>query len=68
MSEKSQHKNIILATMAFTAVVAVVGLIGFLTLGNKQEVLQGQVEVNEYRVASKVLSLFRLICRAEVLT
>ena len=47
MSEKSQHQNIILATMAFTAVVAVVGLIGFLTLGNKQEVLQGQVEVNE---------------------
>ena len=40
--------------MAFTAVVVVVGLIGFLTLGNKQEVLQGQVEVNEYRVASKV--------------
>ena len=40
--------------MAFTAVVAIVGLIGFLTLGNKQEVLQGQVEVNEYRVASKV--------------
>ncbi len=40
--------------MAFTAVVAVVGLIGFLTLGNKHEVLQGQVEVNEYRVASKV--------------
>ena len=31
-----------------------VGLIGFLTLGNKHEVLQGQVEVNEYRVASKV--------------
>ena len=54
MSEKSQHKNKILATMAFTAVVAVVGLIGFLTLGSKQEVLQGQVEVNEYRVASKV--------------
>ena len=40
--------------MAFTVVVVVVGLIGFLTLGNKQEVLQGQVEVNEYRVASKV--------------
>ncbi len=40
--------------MAFTAVVVVVGIIGFLTLGNKQEVLQGQVEVNEYRVASKV--------------
>ena len=40
--------------MAFTAVVAVVGLIGFLTLGNKQEVLQGQVEVNDDRVASKV--------------
>ena len=46
--------NIILATVAFTVVVAIVGLIGFLTLGNKEEVLQGQVEVNEYRVASKV--------------
>ena len=30
------------------------GLIGYLTLGSKEEVIQGQVEVNEYRVSSKV--------------
>lgn len=54
MSEKAQHKNILIAIAAFTAVVFVVGLIGFLTLGKKEEVLQGQVEVNEYRVSSKV--------------
>ncbi len=54
MSEKAQHKNILIAIAAFTAVVFVVGLIGYLTLGKKEEVLQGQVEVNEYRVSSKV--------------
>ena len=43
-----------MATAAFTVVVAVVGLIGYLTLGSKEEVIQGQVEVNEYRVSSKV--------------
>lgn len=54
MTEKSQHKNILLATVAFTIVVFVVGLIGYLTLGQKEEVVQGQVEVSEYRVSSKV--------------
>ena len=54
MSEKAQHKNILLAAAAFTAVVVIVGLIGYLTLGPKEEVIQGQVEVNEYRVSSKV--------------
>ena len=54
MSEKSQHKNIILATAAFTAVVVIVGLIGYLTLGPKEEIIQGQMEVNEYKVSSKV--------------
>ena len=43
-----------LAVVAFTAVVAIVALVGFLTLGNKEEVMQGQVEVNEYKVSSKV--------------
>ena len=43
-----------MAAAAFTAVVVIVGLIGYLTLGPKEEVIQGQVEVNEYRVSSKV--------------
>lgn len=54
MTEKSQKINILLAVGAFTAVVVVVGLIGFLTLGSTPETIQGEVEVSEYRVSSKV--------------
>lgn len=54
MSAKSQHNSIVLAAIGFTAVVAVVALIGFFTLGQKDESIQGQVEVTEYRVSSKV--------------
>ena len=53
MSAKSQHKNIILAVTACTAVVAAVALIGFYTLGQKEESIQGKVEATEYRVAGK---------------
>ena len=50
MSEKTQHNNILLAVLCFTAVVGIVALIGFLTIGNEEEVIQGQVEVTEYRL------------------
>ena len=52
--EKSQHSSILLAVLGFTAVVAVVGVIGFFVLGKTDESIQGQVEVTEYRVSSKV--------------
>ena len=51
---KQQHNNIILAILGFVAVVIIVALIGFFTLGRDPEVMQGQVEVSEYRVSSKV--------------
>ena len=54
MSKKTQHNNILLAALGFTAVVAVVALIGFFTLGEKDRSIQGQVEVTEYRVSIKV--------------
>ena len=54
MSAKTQHNNILLAIIGFVAVVAIVALIGFFTLGRDPEVMQGQVEVSEYRVSSKV--------------
>ena len=54
MSVTSQHNNILLAIMGFVAVVIIVALIGFFTLGRDPEVMQGQVEVSEYRVSSKV--------------
>ena len=54
MSAKTQHNNILLAIVGFAVVVIIVALIGFFTLGRDPEVMQGQVEVSEYRVSSKV--------------
>ena len=54
MSEKSQHTNVLLAILCFAVVVGAVALIGFFTLGNEPEVIQGQMDVTEYRVSSKV--------------
>ena len=54
MSAKSQHNNILLAILGFVAVVIIVALIGFLALDRDPDIIQGQVEVTEYRVSSKV--------------
>ena len=54
MSAKKQHNNILLAIIGFIAVVAVVAAIGYFTLDRQPEIIQGEVEVNEYRVSSKV--------------
>lgn len=54
MSAKSQHNNILFAIVGFTAVVIIVGAIGYFALGHDAEMIQGQVEVTEYRVSSKV--------------
>ena len=54
MSAKSQHKNILLAVMGFAAVVVIVALIGLIALDRDPDIIQGQVEVSEYRVSSKV--------------
>lgn len=54
MSAKTQHNNILLAIIGFVAVVAIVALIGYFALGHEPEIIQGQVEVTEYRVSSKV--------------
>jgi len=54
MSAKQQHNNILLAILGFVAVVAIVALIGFFTIGRTPEIIQGEIEVNEYRVSSKL--------------
>ena len=51
---KRQHNNILLAILGFAAVVVIVALIGFFALDRDPDIIQGQVEVTEYRVSSKV--------------
>ena len=50
MSAKTQHNNILLAVIGFAAVVVIVAIIGFFTLGRTPEIIQGEVEVSEYSV------------------
>ena len=54
MNAKTQHNNILLAIIGFATVVIIVGVIGFFAFSRQKEVIQGQVEVSEYRVSSKV--------------
>ncbi len=65
MSEKTQHTNVLLAVLCFALVVIVVALVGFFTLGNEQEFIQGQMDVTEYRVSSKVPGRILKICKHE---
>ena len=54
MTDKTQHNNILLAVVGLIAVIVIVGIIGFLTLGRADEIIQGEVEVSEFRVACKL--------------
>lgn len=54
MNLKSQNSNMILAFLTLLGVVAVVALVGFFALRKGPEIVQGQAEVTEYRVSSKV--------------
>ncbi len=54
MSEKKQHNNILLAVVGIIAVIVIIGIIGCFTLGKSEEILQGEVEVEEFRVSSKL--------------
>ena len=54
MNLKSQNSNMLLAFLTLLGVVAIVALVGFFMLRKGPEIVQGQAEVTEYRVSSKV--------------
>ena len=56
MADRSQNVNMLIAFFSLAAVIIIVTLIGFYTLGKGPEVIQGQAEADEYRVSSKVPS------------
>ena len=53
-SKKAQNKNMLVAFLSLAGVIVVVALVGFFTLQEGPEIVQGQAEVSEYRVSSKV--------------
>jgi HlyD family secretion protein len=56
MSKQStnQHSTILLSIAGFAAIIAVVVVVGLFQSSGDNNVIQGQVEVTEYRVSSKV--------------
>ena len=54
VSQRSQNINLLIAFITLMGVIIIVALIGFFLLKKGPEMIQGQAEVTEYRVSSKV--------------
>ena len=54
VTTKSQNSNMLLAFLTLLGVIAIVEVVGFFMLRKGPEIIQGQAEVTEYRVSSKV--------------
>ena len=54
MSKHSQHISILISVGLLICVVGLVALMGYLFLPEQEEIIQGQVDVTEYRISSKV--------------
>ena len=55
MDNKTQKMNIVLSLTTFAVVVVIVCIVGIYTFRHREpEIVQGQAEVSEYRVSSKV--------------
>lgn len=65
MNLKSQNSNMILAFLTLLGVVAIVALVGFFALRKGPEIVQGQAEVTEYRISSKVPGRILTFCVKE---
>lgn len=53
-TDKAQKINTIIALVVLAVIITVVCVVGSITYGRTNEILQGQAEVTEYRVSSKV--------------
>lgn len=53
-AQRSTQSNMLIAFLGLIGVIGMVALIGFLTLRKGPELIQGEIEVSEYRVSSKV--------------
>lgn len=65
MENKEQHNSVMIAVGIFAAVVLIVGAIGYFTIGSEKEIIQGQIDVEEYRVSTKVPSRILRLCVKE---
>lgn len=65
MNEKQQNRSVFFAIAIFALVIVAVGAIGYFCIGTAKEEIQGEIEVEEYRVSSKVPGRILEICVKE---
>lgn len=54
MNMKREERNIMITAAILIIIIAITAIIGNITLGRTNEIIQGEAEVTEYRVSSKV--------------
>lgn len=54
MNENNKSRSKLIPILAFIAVIILVGLYGFFFLGHKDNIIQGEAEITEIRISSKV--------------
>lgn len=54
ITEKKQKSNILLAFITLLIIISVVAIVGFFMLRKGPEIIEGQAEVTEYRISSKI--------------
>ena len=55
MSDKSQHRSILIAVAAFATVVLLVGIIGYFTIGNEKEIITICGEYTSFNTIQKYI-------------
>ena len=53
-TDKAQKINTFIALVVLVVIITVVCVVGSITYGRTNEILQGQAEVTEYRVSTKI--------------
>lgn len=65
VSQKSQRTNMLLAFLTLSGIILLVAIVGFFMLNKEPEIVQGEVEVDEFRVSSKVPARVLKLCKHE---
>ena len=62
---KRENKDLLLAFLTLTGIILVVAVVGFFMLRKGPEIVQGEVDVDEFRVSSKVPARVLKLCKQE---
>lgn len=62
---KREYSNLLVALITLTGIIIIVAVVGFFIFRKGSEIVQGEVDVNEFRVSSKVSARVLRLCKQE---